>query len=170
MWAPGYVPPLPRITDHQVVNFSSSAPLVRIEDEDDAAIYFSSGTTGFPKAILHNHRKSDAGRPDGAEASRAPPADDVLPANSAPVPYRRKNALVRQSDFRLQGGAFEGHHPRGHSLAPFLRSTAPLSGCWCPGPRIFWMRWIGATFISRTTKLRPVAANAHWRAAGAARY
>ena len=26
-----------------------------IKDEDDAAIYFSSGTTGFPKAILHNH-------------------------------------------------------------------------------------------------------------------
>ena len=38
-----------------MVNFSSSAPLIRIEDEDDAAIYFSSGTTGFPKAILHNH-------------------------------------------------------------------------------------------------------------------
>ncbi len=35
---------------------SSSAPPVKLEDEDDAAIYFSSGTTGFPKAILHNHR------------------------------------------------------------------------------------------------------------------
>ena len=35
---------------------SSAAPLVRIEDDDDAAIYFSSGTTGFPKAILHKHR------------------------------------------------------------------------------------------------------------------
>ena len=34
---------------------SSEAPLVRIEDEDYAAIYFSSGTTGFPKAILHTH-------------------------------------------------------------------------------------------------------------------
>ncbi|MCF0133818.1 MAG: acyl--CoA ligase [Blautia sp.] len=38
-----------------VSDSSSQAPLIRIEDEDDAAIYFSSGTTGFPKAILHNH-------------------------------------------------------------------------------------------------------------------
>ncbi|MDD5832190.1 MAG: class I adenylate-forming enzyme family protein [Clostridiales bacterium] len=38
-----------------VADSSSQPPLVRIEDEDDAAIYFSSGTTGFPKAILHNH-------------------------------------------------------------------------------------------------------------------
>ncbi len=39
-----------------VMNCASSAPLVRLEDDDDAAIYFSSGTTGFPKAILHKHR------------------------------------------------------------------------------------------------------------------
>ncbi|MGM9600071.1 MAG: class I adenylate-forming enzyme family protein [Faecousia sp.] len=35
---------------------SSSAPPVELKEEDDAAIYFSSGTTGFPKAILHNHK------------------------------------------------------------------------------------------------------------------
>ncbi len=35
---------------------SSSAPPVALCEEDNAAIYFSSGTTGFPKAILHNHR------------------------------------------------------------------------------------------------------------------
>lgn len=35
---------------------ASTAPAVEILDSDDAAIYFSSGTTGFPKAILHAHR------------------------------------------------------------------------------------------------------------------
>lgn len=34
---------------------SSKAPDIMLSDEDDAAIYFSSGTTGFPKAILHTH-------------------------------------------------------------------------------------------------------------------
>ena len=35
---------------------SSKAPIVPLTDNDDAAIYFSSGTTGFPKAIVHLHR------------------------------------------------------------------------------------------------------------------
>lgn len=35
--------------------FSAAAPQIEINDEDDGAIYFSSGTTGFPKAILHTH-------------------------------------------------------------------------------------------------------------------
>ena len=35
---------------------SSAPPQVLITDDDDGAIYFSSGTTGFPKAILHKHR------------------------------------------------------------------------------------------------------------------
>ena len=35
---------------------SATVPPVELRDEDDAAIYFSSGTTGFPKAILHRHK------------------------------------------------------------------------------------------------------------------
>ncbi|NLN07884.1 MAG: AMP-binding protein [Firmicutes bacterium] len=42
--------------DRLAANCSSEAPGVELTDEDDAAIYFSSGTTGFPKAILHTHR------------------------------------------------------------------------------------------------------------------
>ena len=37
-------------------NCSSKSPNIKLTDDDDAAIYFSSGTTGFPKAILHKHR------------------------------------------------------------------------------------------------------------------
>lgn len=42
--------------DYLVKFMRSIAPDVNITDEDDGAIYFSSGTTGFPKAILHAHR------------------------------------------------------------------------------------------------------------------
>ncbi len=41
--------------DSHAANCSGDAPNIKITDKDDAAIYFSSGTTGFPKAILHNH-------------------------------------------------------------------------------------------------------------------
>ena len=42
--------------DSQAANYSSAAPDIKLTDDDYAAIYFSSGTTGFPKAILHKHR------------------------------------------------------------------------------------------------------------------
>ena len=42
--------------DELITYCSSAAPSVYITDDDDGAIYFSSGTTGFPKAILHAHR------------------------------------------------------------------------------------------------------------------
>jgi len=41
--------------DTAIGSFSAEKPAVTLRDEDDAAIYFSSGTTGFPKAILHSH-------------------------------------------------------------------------------------------------------------------
>lgn len=42
--------------DYLVKFMRSIAPDVSITDDDYGAIYFSSGTTGFPKAILHAHR------------------------------------------------------------------------------------------------------------------
>ena len=39
-----------------VADCPSKAPDVAITEEDFGAIYFSSGTTGFPKAILHKHQ------------------------------------------------------------------------------------------------------------------
>ncbi|NLO93605.1 MAG: AMP-binding protein [Clostridiaceae bacterium] len=48
-------PPYAENYDRLTANCPSSDPKVEISDEDDAVIYFSSGTTGFPKAILHTH-------------------------------------------------------------------------------------------------------------------
>ena len=42
--------------DEMVANSSSVSPDIKLTDEDYGAIYFSSGTTGFPKAILHKHQ------------------------------------------------------------------------------------------------------------------
>ena len=42
--------------DSLVSYCSSKSPRIKLTDDDAAAIYFSSGTTGFPKAIIHKHR------------------------------------------------------------------------------------------------------------------
>jgi long-chain acyl-CoA synthetase len=42
--------------DELVADCSTKDPDIKLTEEDNAAIYFSSGTTGFPKAILHDHR------------------------------------------------------------------------------------------------------------------
>ena len=41
--------------NESIVKYDTTDPKIPIIDSDDGAIYFSSGTTGFPKAILHAH-------------------------------------------------------------------------------------------------------------------
>ena len=49
---PTFAEPLHNLTTYA----SPEPPDVKLTADDHAAIYFSSGTTGFPKAILHAHR------------------------------------------------------------------------------------------------------------------
>ena len=42
--------------DRLVTYCSTRTPDIKLTEDDEAAIYFSSGTTGFPKAIVHAHR------------------------------------------------------------------------------------------------------------------
>ena len=52
----GQIPPFAEDYKDMTADMPSSSPAVDITDDDFAAIYFSSGTTGFPKAILHRHK------------------------------------------------------------------------------------------------------------------
>jgi len=42
--------------DNLVTYCSKESPEIKLTDDDEGVIYFSSGTTGFPKAIIHAHR------------------------------------------------------------------------------------------------------------------
>ena len=55
LYAGGDCPTFAESYDRLVTYCSSKAPDIKLTDADEAAIYFSSGTTGFPKAIVHNH-------------------------------------------------------------------------------------------------------------------
>ena len=53
---PGVTPVFAENYSELTANCDSSTPNIPLTEDDYAAIYFSSGTTGFPKAILHKHR------------------------------------------------------------------------------------------------------------------
>ena len=55
LYAGGGCPDFAESYDRLAGACRGEAPDIRLSDDDDAAIYFSSGTTGFPKAILHSH-------------------------------------------------------------------------------------------------------------------
>ena len=96
--------------DRLTANCSSEAPDIQITDEDDAAIYFSSGTTGFPKAILHNHRSLMSACVTEAK-HHGQTREDNFPLYTATLSYRCKNALVWKPFSRQQGCYFKRIKP-----------------------------------------------------------
>ena len=49
-------PPFAKDFAASIQEYDTTDPMVPLTDDDFAAIYFSSGTTGLPKAILHKHQ------------------------------------------------------------------------------------------------------------------
>ena len=123
-------------------NCSSSSPKIDIRDEDMAAIYFSSGTTGFPKAILHTH----AALMHAAVAEQKHHGQTKEDVFLCIPPLYHTGAKMHWFGSLLSG-----------SKAVLLKGTSPsavldaVSKEHCtivwllvPGPRIFWTPWIGA--------------------------
>ena len=87
---------------HYITYCSSTAPAIEVVERDDAAIYFSSGTTGFPKAILHSHESLMAAC-IAEQKHPQPNQGRCICLHSPAVSYRREDALVRQPDGRRKG-------------------------------------------------------------------
>jgi Acyl-CoA synthetases (AMP-forming)/AMP-acid ligases II len=88
--------------DRLTANCCSEDPKVRLTDEDDAVIYFSSGTTGFPKAILHIHQSLMSACCTEV-IHHGQKRDDNFFVYSAALPYWSQNALVWQFVVGKQG-------------------------------------------------------------------
>ena len=93
---------------------SSSLPPVQLSEDDYAAIYFSSGTTGFPKGVMLTHYnivnngKCIGDRMDLSTAVKR----RRFSLHSSSLSHRCQNALVRKSSRRKQGGAFKRRQAR----------------------------------------------------------
>ena len=93
--------------DRLVTYCCERAPEIEIKEDDYAAIYFSSGTTGFPKAILHSHAAVMSAC-ETEQNHHSQTRDDVFLCIPAALPHRCKNALVRKPAFRQPGGFAAG--------------------------------------------------------------
>ena len=117
--------------DRLTANCSSEAPPVQLSDSDDAAIYFSSGTTGFPKAILHSHGNLLA----ACYTEQAPRANQkqLLCYRRCIIPAPRCTGLATcwQEAKRFAAGC-----QTRMDLKTVSRKRLPLSGFWFPGRRI----------------------------------
>ena len=139
---------------------SSSFPPCTLTEDDDAAIYFSSGTTGFPKAILHKHRslihsarveqahhgqtKDDCflciGRdfegdaaPDNPGGGKQRALHDRLAAGTVGAGYPDGAGQRRAEAFRLSAGSVAPDAHRRAARAP--ESGAPVAEVF-PEPRL----------------------------------
>lgn len=115
---------------------SSSVPPIALDEDDDAAIYFSSGTTGFPKAILHRHRALVCSCVT-EQHHHGQTKDDVF---LCIPPLYHTGAKMHWFGSLISGGKavlLRGAKPE-WILRTVTEENAPSSGCWSPGRRIFW--------------------------------
>jgi acyl-CoA synthetase (AMP-forming)/AMP-acid ligase II len=133
----------------RVGHFTAEEPAIDITDDDLAAIYFSSGTTGFPKAILHKHRSL---------MRAASPSRNITakPTRTTSCASRRCTTWVPRctgwegSPWAPRPSSCAACGPTG-SCARRPRSSAPSCGCSCRGPRTSWTPSRTAPSIWTTT-------------------
>ena len=103
----GECPPFAEDYTLLTADCSSASPDIKIIDDDYGAIYFSSGTTGFPKAILHKH-ESLMHACACEQAHHGQTKDDVFLCIPPLVSYGREDALVWQLHGWRKGCHLEG--------------------------------------------------------------
>ena len=118
----------------QASNASSMPPIVLVEDTDDGAIYYSSGTTGFPKAILLKHSAlSQSARMEAIHHETTKQDNVFLPCI---IQEPRCIGLVPCTPAAAQSSS-RAIPPR-PSWNPYPQRAAPLYGCSSRGLRISW--------------------------------
>lgn len=128
---------------------SSSVPPIALSEDDDAAIYFSSGTTGFPKAILHRHKALVCSCMT-EQHHHGQTKDDVFlcipPLYHTGAKMHWFGSLISGSKAVL----LRGVKPE-WILRTITEENARSSGCSCPGRRTFSTRSSPAASILTTT-------------------